>query len=151
MERAIANLPDWTDRATKQMLQHAVEKKRKFMKAKRIFFTAVYFTLFLAYGVLFHFYLTQIKPGEVSTAEIISVLLGSQGYLIGLTLAISGVVGIRIFGEKKSKTEKEYHEIRCEIIDRSKDLWKNEWFLRRDEVFRLMKKEFDINLYDQSK
>jgi hypothetical protein len=59
---------------------------------------------------------------------------------------------MNIFREKKEKAEKEFHALRCEIIDKSKDLWKKEesW-TSRHLVFEMMKKTFDINLYHENK
>ncbi|MGW9606608.1 DUF2663 family protein, partial [Heyndrickxia sporothermodurans] len=39
----------------------------------------------------------------------------------------------------------------CEIIDRSKDLWKNEAWKSRNVVFEMMKEKYNINLYHESK
>ncbi len=58
---------------------------------------------------------------------------------------------MKVLYTKREKAEKEYHALRSEIIDRSKDLWKEDSWKKRNEVYELMKKEWDINLYHVSK
>nr|WP_193750923.1 DUF2663 family protein [Bacillus coahuilensis] len=41
--------------------------------------------------------------------------------------------------------------MRKEIVDRSKDLWKEQRWNDRHIVFEHMKKNYDINLYHESK
>ena len=71
-------------------------------------------------------------------------------FLIGIS--IIGFGAMNLLKQEKEKKEKEYQELRCEIVDRSKDLWKKEeeW-KNRHIVFELMKKKYDINLYHEKK
>ena len=50
------------------------------------------------------------------------------------------------------KAEKEFHALRCEIVDRSKDLWKREEVWReRHKIFNVLKENYGINLYHENK
>ena len=70
--------------------------------------------------------------------------------LLGLTIISYG--SMNVLKQQKDKKEKEYQELRCEIVDRSKDLWKKEeeW-KNRHLVFEIMKNKYDINLYHEKK
>ncbi|MEW8986220.1 MAG: DUF2663 family protein, partial [Bacillus sp. (in: firmicutes)] len=59
---------------------------------------------------------------------------------------------MNLFRNKRDKAEKEFHALRCEIIDKSKDLWrKEEAWSNRHLVFEMMKKNYDINLFHENK
>jgi hypothetical protein len=77
----------------------------------------------------------------------------AQTYNLYALIFIFGLYGLmNLLKEKKDKAEKEYHALRCEIIDKSKDLWKQEDAWRnRHLVFEMMKKNYDINLYHENK
>ncbi|MFK4997736.1 DUF2663 family protein [Bacillus sp. N9] len=51
----------------------------------------------------------------------------------------------------KREGRKEFHNLRCEIIDKSKDLWKEERWRSRHTIYAHLKKQYDINLYHESK
>ena len=68
-------------------------------------------------------------------------------------VAAGGLFGLmNLLKAKREKAEKEFHALRCEIIDKSKDLWKkeDEW-KNRHLVYETMKKHYDINLYHENK
>ena len=60
--------------------------------------------------------------------------------------------GMLYYKKKMDKAEKEFHALRCEIIDRSKDLWKNDvaW-KNRHILFNKFKDLYDINLFHENK
>jgi len=72
-----------------------------------------------------------------------------QMFLLLCAAALWGMS--KIWFDKREKAEKEFHALRCEIIDKSKDLWKGESWKERHKVFEMMQKEFDINLYHENK
>jgi hypothetical protein len=69
-------------------------------------------------------------------------------------MAITAILygAMNVLRQQKDKKEKEYQELRCEIVNRSKDLWKKEehWKNRHFD-FEVMKKTYDINLYHEKK
>lgn len=152
MEPAIRSLDYHTDEATRHMLDNLVKKKRKFdaYKNKRTFWRLATFlgiSFFLIYITMF-----VIQPNAYSAEAVLSVFLGSRFHLYAM-MGLAGCFGSVLFYQKKTdKAEKEYHDLRCEIIERSMDLWPHpvHWQKRHD-VFTMMKKEFDINLYYESK
>jgi hypothetical protein len=152
MEAEIVNLDEKTDPATKKMLQNLIERKKKFDRYKSRHLMSVWVTIGLISIYFYYLYITVMKPYSYSFAEIFSVYVQNSANLYFLILTV-GTYGLMIlFKEKREKAEKEYHALRCEIVDRSKDLWKKEeeW-KNRHIVFEMMKKSFDINLYHENK
>lgn len=152
MEESIRLLDDKTDRTTRQLLQKVVEKKKKFDLYKLRHLLIMWATIFLAFLYIIYLYHLIIKPYSYSFAVMFSVFVqkGNNVYLLVLIVGMYGLMNL--LKEKKEKAEKEFHALRCEIIDKSKDLWKkeDEW-KNRHLVFEMMKKKFDINLYHESK
>jgi len=148
----ILNLDDKTDQATKKMLSNLIDRKRKFDRFKARHLLSVWVTIGLISVYFYYLYLTVMKPYSYSFAEIFSVYVQNSANLYFLVLTV-GTYGLMILlKEKREKAEKEYHALRCEIVDRSKDLWKKEeeW-KNRHVVFEMMKKSYDINLYHENK
>ncbi|GAA0347189.1 hypothetical protein GCM10008967_41980 [Bacillus carboniphilus] len=152
MEPSIIKIGDWTDQATKQLLQLAVNKKRKFEKYKRYHLYAVWLTMFSAFFTLLYLFRVVIEPYSDSFQIMISAFVESSFHLYLLILVGGFYGGMNFYKKKKTKAEDEYHALRREIVDRSKDLWKKEeaWH-KRHLVYDMMKKEFDINLYHETK
>ncbi|WP_453995356.1 YpbF family protein [Bacillus nitroreducens] len=152
IEKQIRELNEYTDEVTKQMLQHSVEKKRKYetLKARSYYMKLV--ALFLLAIFLVYVYRTLILPYSYSTELMIRIFLDESIYFI-FVFIIGGLYGgIRYVDKKKDEAEDKYHAIRREIVDKSKDLWKEpEQWRERQHVFEMMKKEFDVNLYHESK
>jgi hypothetical protein len=70
--------------------------------------------------------------------------------LMAVTAILYGAMNV--LRQQKDKKEKEYQELRCEIVNRSKDLWKKEEHWKSRHVdFDVMKKTYDINLYHEKK
>lgn len=152
MEPAITKLDDRTDHATKKMLNNLIDRKRKFDKYKSRHLLSVWITIGLITLYFYYLYVTVMQPYSYSFAEIFSVYVQNSANLYFLILTV-GTYGLMILlKEKREKAEKEYHALRCEIVDRSKDLWKKEeeW-KNRHVVFEMMKKTYDINLYHENK
>ncbi|MGA9225698.1 MAG: YpbF family protein [Mesobacillus sp.] len=152
MEPEIMNLDDRTDHATKKMLNNLIDRKRKFDRYKSRHLLSVWITIGLITVYFYYLYVTVMKPYSYSFAEIFSVYVQNSANLYFLVLTV-GTYGLMILlKEKREKAEKEYHALRCEIVDRSKDLWKKEeeW-KNRHVVFEIMKKTYDINLYHENK
>jgi hypothetical protein len=152
MEQLIENLDGRTDPATKKMLHNVVQRKRKFDKFKKRHLIVMLATIGMTGLFLAYLYLTTIKPFSYSFYEVFSVFVSRTLNLYFLTLT-AGLFGLmNLLKEKREKAEKEFHALRCEIIDKSKDLWKkeDEW-KNRHLVFEMMKKTYDINLFHENK
>jgi hypothetical protein len=152
MEQPILMLDENTDPVVKQMLHNVVSRKKKFDEYKRRHVVALYLTLFFSACYLIYLYVTIVTPYSYSFASMFSAFVNNSLNLYSLILTIGTFGLMNLFREKKDKAEKEFHDLRCEIIDKSKDLWKKEeaWN-NRHLVFEMMKKTYDINLYHEKK
>ncbi|UAC47104.1 YpbF family protein [Bacillus aquiflavi] len=152
MELPIKELDDRTDQATKEILQQVVEKKQKFDLYKRNHLIILWITLLISFFFLAYLYYTIIKPYSYSFAAMFSSFVNHTMNLYFLVIAVGSYGLMNLLRDKKEKAETEYHELRCEIIDKSKDLWKKDdaWG-NRHFVFEMMKKYYGINLYHESK
>ena len=151
MNPHIAKLNDWTDLATKQMLQNVIDRKQKWDKLKNTHLLLLWSSTFITFCFFYYFYKTIIGPYSYSFEAIFSAFFSKDIHLY-VFLFIFGMFGaVKVIYDKKEKAEKEYHALRSEIIDRSKDLWKEDSWKRRHQIYELMKKEWDINLYHVSK
>lgn len=152
MEQPILMLDERTDPAAKQMLQNVVIRKKKFDEYKKKHLLSIYFTMFFTVCYFIYLYVTVVTPYSYSFASMFSAYVNNIGNLYSLIITIGAFGLMNLLRGKREKAEKEYHALRCEIIDKSKDLWKKEdsW-TNRHLVFEMMKKTYDINLYHENK
>lgn len=141
-----------TDKATKQMLENVRKRKKKFDDTKRWHYLSIYATLFFAFSFFVYFYFTIAEQYSYSFLAMLSATLNDGINIYLLALTILGFGAMNLLKQQKEKKEKEYQDLRCEIVDRSKDLWKKEeeW-KHRHLVFEMMKNNYDINLYHEKK
>ncbi|MED4227084.1 DUF2663 family protein [Neobacillus cucumis] len=141
-----------TDQATKQMLENVRKRKKKFDDVKKWHYISIYGTLFFAFIFSVDFYINFYKQYSLSFIALLSAVINDTVAVYILAFTIVGFGAMNLLKQQKDKKEKEYHELRCEIVDRSKDLWKREddW-KNRHIVFEIMKKQYDINLYHEKK
>lgn len=151
LEMPILLLDERTDQATKQILENVVKRKRKFDRYKQRHTVIMWMTLFLALIYFMYIYMTIVKP-RLDFAGMFSAFVNDSNHLIFLIITIGMYGYMNLLKEKMEKAEKEFHALRCEIVERSKDFWKNEdaWN-NRHLVFEMMKKNYDINLYHEKK
>ncbi|MFT8322406.1 MAG: YpbF family protein [Bacillus sp. (in: firmicutes)] len=152
MEISIQKLDRYTDEATKTMLEKLVAKKRKYDLLNKRHLLIMWLTIFLAFVYSYWLYKQIAIPYAHSFAVMFSEFVQGKFNLYA-TIIIVGCFGfMNILKQKKDKAEKEYHQLRCEIIDKSKDLWKKEeeW-KNRHKVFEMMKQQYDINLFHETK
>lgn len=111
-----------------------------------IYATAIYglFVLYLLYSQL-------IQPYTHSILDVFSNFLANSYLLYVLLCGFLLIGSVKISLEKKEKAEKEFHDLRCEIIEKSKDLWKSDGWGQRHKIFSYLKSTYDINLYHVSK
>jgi hypothetical protein len=140
------------DEVTKQMVLAVIEKKQKFERLKtRVtalqIITFIGFSSFFIYVALFIVY-----PNYLIISSIIDDFLNRPEHLYILLILFSMYWSILFYQKKCDKAEEEFHALRCEIIQKSNDLWKEkeEW-KERYKLFEWMKKQYDINLYYENK
>ena len=152
METPILLFDDKMDKATKKILENVIKRKKKFDKYKQRHTLAIWGTFIPAFIYINYLYFTIAKVYSYSFAAMFSAFVKDSNNLIFLFITIGMYGWMNLLKEKMDKAEKEFHELRCEIVDRSKDLWgtEEEW-KNRHVVFELLKKNFDINLYHQKK
>lgn len=152
MEQSILMLDERTDQATKQMLENVVKRKRKFDDFKYTHNVSVMLTLLLTSFFFYYLYKTIVTAYSYSFMAMFSAFLHESKNLFFLVITIGMYGMMNLLKTKREKAEKEYHALRCEIVDRSKDLWKkeDEW-KNRHIVFAMMKDKYDINLFHENK
>jgi hypothetical protein len=145
-------LLEYSDQATKQMLENVRKRKKKFDDAKKFHIWSIWVTLLFVSIYFTYLYYTIGKVYSYSFSAMFSAFVNDSMNLPGLVAAVGLYGFMNVLRQKREKKEKEYHELRCEIVDRSKDLWKKEeeW-KNRHIVFEMMKKNYDINLYHEKK
>lgn len=151
LKKTIQELPN-TDETTKVMLQELVDKKDKLDKAEKNHRFHVFISFGLAVILLYNFYNTL---GQFVTIRLDTLqMIFSQNNLnfILVILLILDFAWLKVAKGRCTKLETEFHQLRIEICDKSKDLWKSdEAWSGRNHVFAVLKNEFDINLYYESK
>jgi Protein of unknown function (DUF2663) len=152
MESAIIMLDGRTDQATRKMLQKVVERKQKYDLLKFRHLIIMWSTILSSFSYFIFLYYDLFQPYSYSFAAVFSIYVNqsSNFYILILLIGLFGFMNL--LREKRDKAEKEFHALRCEIIDKSKDLWKkeDEW-KNRHLVFEMMKENFDINLFHENK
>lgn len=152
MEPAIILLDDKTDQAAKQMLQNVVVRKKKFEALKKKHLQSLWATMIIAALFLIYLYLYIAVPYSYSFFKMFSVFVDDFSHFLFLAIT-TGIYGYMLIIKKKmDKAEKEFQLLRCEIINKSKQLWEkeDEW-KNRHKVFDMMKKNYDINLFHENK
>jgi hypothetical protein len=83
---------------------------------------------------------------------IFHTLFDGTYHILVVLLIVGGYATAQYYKKKEEKAETEYHNLRCEVIRKSTELWPQpiQW-QKRHEVFSMMKNEFDINLFHESK
>ncbi|WP_253191925.1 DUF2663 family protein [Bacillus sp. VT-16-64] len=151
MEMIFQKLDNQTDQATKKMIQNLIERKLKFDRYKNIHFFLLTIACLYCLAIGYVCYEYFIIPHDLSAIEAVSAIMGTAyfAYLFIIGALLFG--SVKIFYERKEKAEKEYQELRCEIIDKSKDLWHEDSWGDRYQVFEQIKRQYDINLFHESK
>lgn len=152
MESSIILLSDHTDQATKQMLQNVVDRKKKFERLEKKHRNVLWLTIITAASFIIYLYLNIINPYSYSFYEMFSRFVNEFNHVFLLICTIGLYGYLTIIQKKVDKAEKEYQLLRCEIVSKSKVLWEDETaWKNRHHVFDMMKREFDINLYNENK
>lgn len=153
MDYSISMLDDKiTDQATKKMLQNVIERKRKFDNLKKKHFWTTIVALILGFLLVVYMYYFVVQPFSYSFFDMFSYFISKPTSFLYFT-AVFGTYGyMLVLKNQADKAEKEFHALRCEIVDKSKDLWKQEnaW-KERHTIFKVMKEKYDINLFHENK
>ncbi|ANB57255.1 hypothetical protein GFC29_1519 [Anoxybacillus sp. B7M1] len=135
------------DEVTKQMLLGVIEKKERWERFKQKvkmlqIVTSIGFILFFLYIIW------EIAPLGGTVANVMTQFFGKVEHLYALLLLFTLYWAISFYKNKCEKAEEEFHLLRCEIIQKSAELWKNEeeW-KERHKWFEMMKAKYDINLF----
>lgn len=141
-----------TDQATKQALENVRKRKEKFDRFKRRHIWSIWGTIIMASIFFAYLYITVASIYSYSFAAMFSAFVNDSNNFTLLVFTVGLYGMMNLLKEKKDKAEKEFHELRCEIVDRSKDYWKkDEEWKNRHLVFEMMKNKYDINLYHEKK
>ncbi|RWR15007.1 DUF2663 family protein [Siminovitchia fortis] len=151
MDKIMLTLDEQVDEATKRMIQHLIEKKMKYDHYKNTHFFILSFFILYCLTLLFICYTLVIVPNGYSIMNSITALLGTNHLILLFLMAVLLFGALKFYFEKKEKAETEFHDLRCEIIEKSQDIWNEEHWPSRHRVFDEMKKKYDINLYYESK
>ncbi|MGG1347840.1 YpbF family protein [Bacillus subtilis] len=147
MESLWNQLDQFTDAPTKQMLQALVKRKHKFenyaTQCRRWRWASL-----ICLGLLC--VMIMIKSPEPQL--ILQEILSHTFYLFWMLATAFAYCTSYYFKKKEEKSETDFHKLRCEIIQKSTDLWPqpDKW-KARESVFHMMKHKYDINLYFESK
>jgi hypothetical protein len=137
----------YVDEPTRKMLEALIKRKQKFEQFKKHVFRWRIGCFICFFIFCFTLYGKSGQSGPVFT----NVLRDSTSLFWIIAIAFSYSASY-FFHKKEDKAENEFHKLRCEIIQKSPDLWPmpQKWETR-DAVFRIMKETYDINLYFESK
>ncbi|MBD1378644.1 DUF2663 family protein [Metabacillus arenae] len=152
MNQQIEQLDGFADEPTREMLQSLIDKKRKFDKYKTLCLRWQIFTFLSVLSFMAYFYFIILHPGDSNLSILLGQFTGDEMHIFFLVAIVAGYGSALHCKKKEEKAETEYHKLRCEVITKSPDLWPKPFlWKKRHEVFKVMKKEFDINLFYESK
>ncbi|MDQ0244275.1 putative membrane protein [Bacillus fengqiuensis] len=152
MDSQIQQLNELTDEVAKNMLQSIIDKKRKLdqinEKEKQIRWLLLGCLALISLYVFFSFQQLSL----ITYRAVFSFVLSSVSHLAMILIVFSLYYYLLQIRKKSEKTEKEFHDLRCEVIQKSPNLWGDaEKWEARQHVFSMMKKEYDVNLYYENK
>ncbi|MGE6629499.1 YpbF family protein [Bacillus sp. NPDC077027] len=148
----LTGISQYMDQPTKKMIETLIKRKRKYeafaRQCKRWQWTAL---LSLAI-LIFYLVISANVHGQLQPEGMIATLLGNELFLFWIMAEVFAFYASYFYKKKEEKAEDEYHKLRCEIIQKSTDLWpQSDTWKDREAVFRFMQTNYDINLYFESK
>ncbi|MCJ7839434.1 YpbF family protein [Lederbergia sp. NSJ-179] len=139
------------DPITKRILQNLIDRKKKLNHYKQLHFFLLTGALLFSLVIFYFIFHTTVIPHQSSMLDLISIFLQQSKFIYFMLIAAALFGAVKITFEKMQKSEQEFHTLRCEVIDKSGDLWKGDRWGERHKVYEQMKNKYDINLYHQSK
>ena len=97
---------------------------------------------FIGYTTLF-----TLIPYWNNLGMIIRRFLAGSDHLFLLLLSIVSYATFQKIHQTCEKKEEEFHSLRCEVIQRSEELWGQNHLDIKYQIFEEMKKSYGINLY----
>ncbi|AQX53886.1 DUF2663 family protein [Priestia flexa] len=140
------------DEPTQYILESVINKKEKLSatqksmnKWKWVFFVC------LLFGISYLFVFTS-RLNLIAFSDFIQFFLDDSKHLLLLIIIFSTYFRMIQMQKQCDKVEKEFNDLRCEIIQKSKDIWSTpaQWESRKD-LYAAMKQTYDINLYHENK
>ncbi|GAF65335.1 DUF2663 family protein [Alkalihalobacillus trypoxylicola] len=128
------------------MLTELINRKKKMDKHEKakinwsifVFTSMAIAFIYIIYTYFIHTASTNIR--QFFTLNTSTILL--------IMITTLGVLQVKYFKKKEEKAEKEYEELRLEIIERSPEFWQEDQdWSKRHLIFTQIKSENDINLF----
>lgn len=152
MDSQIQQLNELTDNVAKRMLQSVIDKKRKLDKINEKEKKVRRMLLGCLALICLYIFLSFQQLSLITYRAAFSFVLSSVSHLVMILVVFSLYYYLLQIRKKSEKTEKEFHDLRCEVIQKSPNLWGDaEKWEARQHVFSMMKKEYDVNLYYENK
>ncbi|ALC81442.1 MULTISPECIES: YpbF family protein [Bacillus] len=143
----LSDADKFVDEPTRKMLEALIKRKQKFEQFKKhvLRWRIVCFVCFFIFCITLY-----LKSGQ--SGSILYYLFSDSTSIFWILAIAFSYSASFFFHKKEDKAENEYHKLRCEIIQKSPDLWPlpQKWETR-ETVYRIMKESYDINLYFESK
>ncbi|WP_458412657.1 DUF2663 family protein [Schinkia sp. CFF1] len=123
-------------------LKTKYEKKESELKLLRMMML-ISAAIFIGYVLIF-----TVLPFRFQYGVMISRLINDGYHYLFIAVLVTLHFRFRFIEKKAEKLEKEYNALRCEVIQRSEELWpEGEKRAKRHHFFKLMKEKYKINLY----
>ncbi|KMK76475.1 DUF2663 family protein [Alkalihalobacillus pseudalcaliphilus] len=132
----------------KEMLQELIKRRNKLIQMEKATKIWTYFCLgCIAALVLLAFY--AFSFGAFKSGFNYHKLFQIDPMTIFLVLLVAiGIAQVRYFQKKEKKAEKEYEELRAEVIEKTPELWEADGtWVKRHKLFKQIGKQHDINLF----
>mgnify|MGYP001371862043 CR=1 FL=1 len=134
------------DEVTKEMLLAVIEKKKKWERLEKRA-TVLQAASFIGVAV-FLLYVIANAAAVATWGERFAWFFATPAHIFILLLLCTVYWTAVYYKGKSEKAEEDFHALRCEIIQKSIDLWKDEeQWNGRHRLFAWLKQEYDINLY----
>ncbi len=132
----------------KVILEELVSRKNKYDKCEQAKRRWSWFALLSVAILLMFGYRILAVNGLSLNGNVLSVVVDEPFLLLLILLFCIAFFQIRFFDKKAAKAEKEFDELRFEVIERNTELWeKDQSWEMRERLYSFMKQEHDINLY----
>ncbi|MCK0472155.1 DUF2663 family protein [Halalkalibacter sp. APA_J-10(15)] len=139
---------DYGSPVVKVMLEELIERKIKLKKFEKYNRYSGYLTLIFISILLIVCYIEFTQRLISSYQSLLTSIINNSLFLFVLLLTGLSFIYVQYLNKKVTKAEKEYEELREELMNRSSELWEEDTqWLARENVYHYMKAEHDINLY----
>ncbi|OQP05959.1 MULTISPECIES: YpbF family protein [Geobacillus] len=134
------------DEVTKEMLLAVIEKKKKWERLEKR--TTVLQAASFVGLAAFLLYVIANAAAVATWSGRFAWFFAAPVHILILLLLCTVYWAAVYYKGKSEKAEDDFHALRCEIIQKSIDLWKDEeQWNGRHRLFEWLKREYDINLY----